>query len=461
MNFFKVAFSIILAFFLIKFFSLKSAILADAGRSLLFSLEYALKPVLIIAALYIIRGLFNKYMKGELKLSKLFTPIFLRRVEKFKSLRRGYYSFLIIVIAYIFSFFSEFFVNSRPFSVVYNGQYYFTVYDIVPLKKAVSDDYESFANKATELRKKRRETEDKNEKDRIAAEAKQISIEAKKIREIKSNIDNGRMIKDLIESMDPKNKVSLVMYPYGPIESLLNEFESGVYPPTPPESKHWLGTDDRGRDVFARLVYGFRTSMSFAIIYVLITYAIGIIVGAFLGYYGGTFDIIVQRFVEIWSSLPFLYTVMIISAIMTPNFLLLIGILCLWGWIGTTYFIRAEYFKEKNKDYVQAAIAIGVKDSVIMFKHILPNSLTPIISFAPFAIVGSIGSLVSLDFLGFGLPAPTPSWGELLGQGVGNLTSYWLILSPMGALFLTLLLVSFTGEAVREAFDPKVYSRLR
>jgi microcin C transport system permease protein len=188
---------------------------------------------------------------------------------------------------------------------------------------------------------------------------------------------------------------------------------------------------------------------------------IGISIGALLGFYGGKFDIIMQRIVEIWSAMPFLYTVMIFAAIMIPNFWMLVIILVLFKWMGMTYYIRGEFLREKSKDYVAAARAIGCTDGAIIFKHILPNALTPVISFAPFAVVANIGALVSLDFLGFGLPAPTPSWGELLGQGLGNLHKEWLILSPTVAMFLTLLLVSFIGEAIREAFDPKQYSRLR
>ena len=234
--------------------------------------------------------------------------------------------------------------------------------------------------------------------------------------------------------------------------------KKGVKEPT---GMHLLGTDDRGRDVFARMVYGFRISMAFALIVTFFSYIIGISIGALLGYYGGWFDIVVQRIVEIWSAMPFLYTVMIFAAIMIPNFWMLVGILVLFGWMGMTYYIRAEFLREKSKDYVAAARAIGCTDSTIIFKHILPNALTPVISFAPFAIVANISSLVSLDFLGFGLPAPTSSWGELLGQGLANLTKPWLILSPITAFFITLLLVSFIGEAIREAFDPKQYSRLR
>ena len=196
-------------------------------------------------------------------------------------------------------------------------------------------------------------------------------------------------------------------------------------------------------------------------------------VGALLGYFGGKLDILGQRLIEIWSSLPFLYTIIIVSSIvvpiyipgrnlmMQPSFWMLIFILAIFGWVGITYYIRGEFYREKAKDYVGAAIATGVSEPAIMFKHILPNSLTPVVSFAPFIVVANISTLVALDFLGFGLPAPTPSWGELIGQGTENLTKWWLVFFPLGAMFVTLLLVVFIGEAVREAFDPKEFSPLQ
>jgi microcin C transport system permease protein len=266
------------------------------------------------------------------------------------------------------------------------------------------------------------------------------------------------------------NWALLPPYPYSATESLLDL--SGT-PPHQPSSEHWFGTDDRGRDIFARLAYGFNVSMSFAIIVLAFSYAIGIFVGAIIGYFGGKLDMLGLRVIEIWSSLPFLYTIIIVSSIVVPiympgrnlllqpSFWLLILILTIFDWMGITYYTRGEYYREKSKDYVGAAIAMGASDWKIMFKHILPNSLTPVISFAPFFLVGNIGALVSLDFLGFGLPAPTPSWGELIGQGLENLTKWWLVIFPMGAMFVTLLLIVFIGEAIREAFDPKSFSRLR
>ncbi|MCL4131574.1 UNVERIFIED_CONTAM: hypothetical protein GTU68_003136 [Idotea baltica] len=251
------------------------------------------------------------------------------------------------------------------------------------------------------------------------------------------------------------------MYPYHPNESLLDEADLPGRPPHFPTSNHWLGTDNRGRDVFARLVYGFRISITFAIGVVALSYLLGMVIGQILGYFGGRVDIYGQRFVEIWSGLPFLYTVIIISSIVTPNVWVLILILAIFRWMSISLYMRGEFYREKSRDYVAAAIAQGESHWTIMFRHILPNSLTPIVSFAPFALVAAISSLVSLDFLGFGLPAPTPSWGELVNQGLQNITKWHLIAFPLAALFGTLMMVVFIGEAIREAFDPKVFSRLR
>ncbi len=224
-----------------------------------------------------------------------------------------------------------------------------------------------------------------------------------------------------------------------------------------------LGTDMSGRDVVPLLLYGFRISLVFALVVAALGYLIGIVVGGIQGYYGGWIDIVSQRFVEIWSSIPFLFTIMIIASMITPNLMLLIVLLViLRSWIGITYYLRGEFYREKAKDYVQAAIGAGVSDRKIILGHILPNSLVPVVTFAPFGIVAYIGSLVSLDYLGFGLPPGTPSWGALLRQGLENVQYYpHLAIVPAAALALTLFCVVMIGEAVREAFDPKVFSRLR
>lgn len=348
-----------------------------------------------------------------------------KRLRKFRRLKRGYYSFLLITGAYIFSFFLPVMMTSQPLVVKYQGAYYF------PMLRFHS-----------------------------AADFGAPALGEPDYRELKRQF----------AAADRGDWVLMAPYPYGPSEVLLDVSDS---PPNHPSFSHPFGTDDRGRDVFVRLAYGFNISLTFAILVTVFSETTGMVVGAALGYFGGKLDILGQRFIEIWSSLPFLYIIIIISSVIVPvyvpgrnqvfqpSFWLLIVILAAFDWVGLTYYLRGEFYREKAKDYVGAAVATGVSEAGIMFRHILPNALTPVVSFAPFVIVGNISALVALDFLGFGLPAPTPSWGELIGQGMENLTKWWLVLFPLAALFVTLLLVVFVGESVREAFDPKEYSRLR
>ena len=340
-------------------------------------------------------------------------PLFRKRLRRFRSIKRGYYSFLIIVALYFVSFFCSLLMNHKALVVKYEGKLHFPIFKYYPGTFFGQDIY---------------------------GEA------------------NYRTLKKWFNTGVGGDWVLMPPYPYGPFETLLDK--SGQ-PPNPPSKEHWFGTDDRGRDVFVRLCYGFNISISFSICLLAVSYVIGIAIGASLGYFGGRFDILFQRFIEIWSTMPFLYTVMIISSIVLPNFGLLVLVLCVFSWMGMTYYMRGEFYREKAKDYVQAAIAMGASDRVVIFKHILPNALTPVIAFAPFTLVGGISSLVSLDFLGFGLPPPTPSWGELIRQGMNNIFSWWLVLFAFTALFFTLLLVVFIGEAVRQAFDPREFSRLR
>jgi microcin C transport system permease protein len=339
--------------------------------------------------------------------------IFRKRLRKFKTLKRGYYSFLFLLILYIISFFCPLLMNNKALIVHYNGKTYFPVFKYYPGKEFGQDIY---------------------------GEA------------------NYRQLKELYKQQGGDNWVLMPPYPYSPYEHLL---DLPGQPPHNPSWAHWFGTDTSARDVFVRLAYGFTISITFALVALLVDYAIGITVGSMLGYFGGKFDITVQRFVEIWMAMPFLYTIMIVSSIVKPNLLLLVFLLALFGWMGMTFYIRGEFYREKAKDYVSAAISMGASDRAVIFKHILPNALTPVISFAPFTVVGYIGALVSLDYLGFGLPPPTPSWGQMVQQGMQNIFDWWLVFFPLGALFVTLLLVVFIGEAFREAFDPRVFSRLR
>ena len=207
---------------------------------------------------------------------------------------------------------------------------------------------------------------------------------------------------------------------------------------------------------------GYKISITFALIVSTLGYIIGIIIGACLGYFGGTLDLLGVRLIEIFSSIPFLFVLMILAGFMKPGiYLLALLSVLLKGWLGITMYIRGEFFREKPKDYVSAAVSMGQSNWKIMFKHILPNSLTPIITFAPFAIIGDIFVLVSLDFLGYGLQPPASSWGALLKQGSENLDNYHLLIFPVIALTLTIFMITFISEAIREAFDPRVYSRLR
>jgi len=351
--------------------------------------------------------------------------LFRKRLRKFRRIKRGYYSFLIITTVYVFSFFLPVVMTGTPLLVRYEGRYFMPMLQFYSVTEFGRDGFGE---------------------------------------------PNYRELQQAFRAEGRGNWVLMTPYPYGPNEALLDPTDS---PPNAPSRNHPLGTDDRGRDVLVRLAYGFNISLTFAILVTILAESIGTMIGAALGYFGGTLDIIGQRLIEIWSSLPFLYTIIIVSSIiipvyvpgrmqvLQPSFWLLVMTLSVFEWVGITYYIRGEFYREKAKDYVGAAIATGVSEPAIMFRHILPNALTPIVSFAPFVIVANISSLVALDFLGFGLPAPTPSWGELIGQGMENLTTWWLVLFPLGALFLTLLLVVFIGEAVREAFDPKEFSQLQ
>ena len=348
-----------------------------------------------------------------------------RRLRKFRRLSRGYWSFVLLTVLYAVSLALPFLVNSRALAVRYDGALYFPV---LRFHGAPTFGLDTFG-----------EPDYRELAAQFAAEG-------------------------------GSNRVWLPIHPYGPNESLLDLPGS---PPHAPSAEHPFGTDDRGRDVLARLAYGFNVSMTFALLVTLISYTVGIIVGSALGYFAGKLDILGQRLIEVWSSLPFLYTIIIISSIVVPVYLpgrhlllqpamwLLIVILAIFDWMGITYYLRGEYYREKAKDYVAAAMTVGASEPTIIFRHILPNALTPVVSFAPFALVANISALVALDFLGFGLPAPTPSWGELIGQGMNNLRQWWLVFYPLGAVFSTLLLIVFVGEAVREAFDPREFSRLR
>jgi microcin C transport system permease protein len=232
-------------------------------------------------------------------------------------------------------------------------------------------------------------------------------------------------------------------------------YDLSVPAPSPPTGENWLGTDDQGRDVTARLIYGFRLSVLFGLVLTFFSSVIGIAAGALQGYFGGLTDLFFQRFIEIWSGLPILYLLIILASVVEPGFWWLLGLMLLFSWMSLVGVVRAEFLRVRNFDYVRAARALGVRNGVIMFRHILPNAMVATLTFLPFILNGSITTLTALDFLGFGLPPGSPSLGELLNQGKSNLQAPWLGLSAFMALAVMLSLLIFIGEAVRDAFDPR------
>ncbi len=240
------------------------------------------------------------------------------------------------------------------------------------------------------------------------------------------------------------------------VEADLNDIQW----PYPPVGKHWMGIDSAGRDVFARILYGLRISMTFGLLLVSVTMLLGTLIGAIQGYYGGRTDMLGQRLIEIWSAVPFLYVMILIGSVYGRGFGILLFCYGLFNWIGISYYMRAEFLRLRHRPFVESARCLGIPAHKIMLRHILPNALAPIITFFPFSLVGAIDALAVLDYLGFGLPPPTPSWGELLHQAQSFRWAWWLILYPTAALFVVMLLGVFIGEGVRDANDPKPFSRM-
>lgn len=251
------------------------------------------------------------------------------------------------------------------------------------------------------------------------------------------------------------------IYPLIPYSYETLNYFSQVPNPAPPSSENWLGTDDRGRDVLARLIYGFRLSILFGLALTIVGVSIGILTGSVMGFFGGKLDLISQRLIEIWSAMPELYLLIIFASIFNPSIWLLIVLLAAFGWMGLSDYVRAEFFRNRALEYVRAAKALGLTNLQIMWRHILPNSLTPVITFLPFRMSAAILSLTSLDFLGLGVPPGTPSLGELLSQGKSNLDAWWISLSTFFVLVATLLLLTFMGEALRAAFDSRKVGALK
>lgn len=334
------------------------------------------------------------------------TPIQQRRLQNFKANRRGYWSLWLFLILFLLSLGAELVANDRPLMVSYQGEHYFPVVETVP-----EETFGGFLPTEADYR-------DPFIRDEIEA--------------------NGWILWPPIR------------FSYDTINYNLD-----VPSPAPPSAENWLGTDDQGRDVAARVIYGFRISVLFGLILTLLSCLVGVVVGAIQGFYGGKVDLLGQRFIEIWSGLPALYLLIILSSIVQPNFWWLLGIMLLFSWMGLVDVVRAEFLRARNFEYVRAARALGLGNRMIMFRHILPNAMVATLTFLPFILTGAITGLTSLDFLGFGLPSGSPSLGELIAQGKSNLHAPWLGISAFVSLSLMLTLLVFVGEAVRDAFDPR------
>jgi len=335
------------------------------------------------------------------------TPLTRRRIENFKANRRGFWSLWIFLVLFVASLLAEFIANDRPLLVRYHEAFYFPVFVSYP-ETTFGGDFET-------------------EADYRDPYVEKLITDA-----------GGWMIWPPIR------------YSYDTIN-----YDLPVPAPAPPSAENWLGTDDQGRDVVARVIYGFRISVLFGLTLTIAGSAIGVAAGAVQGYFGGLVDLLFQRFMEIWSGMPVLFLLIILSSFVEPNFWWLLGIMLLFGWMALVGVVRAEFLRARNFDYVRAARALGVGDATIMYRHVLPNAMVATLTFLPFVLNGSITTLTSLDFLGFGLPPGSASLGELLAQGKANLQAPWLGLTVFAVLAIMLSLLIFIGEAVRDAFDPR------
>ena len=335
------------------------------------------------------------------------SPLNKRRLRAFKANRRGYYSFIVFTTLFVVTLFAEFIANDKPFLVKYDGAYYTPIFKMYT-EKQLGGEFET-------------------EADYRDPEVQRLIHEK-----------GGWMVWPLIP------------YNYRTIK-----LDLPVPAPSPPSWDNLLGTDDQGRDVLARVIYGFRISVLFGLILTILSAVVGVTAGAVQGFFGGWTDLLMQRFIEILGSLPELYILLILSAILAPSFWLLLAILLAFKWTAFVGPVRAEFLRGRNFEYVRAARALGLSNAQIMFKHILPNAMVATVTFAPFILDGAIASLTALDYLGFGLPPGSPSLGELLQQGKQNLQAPWLGLTAFFVIAAMLSMLVFVGEAVRDALDPR------
>ena len=335
------------------------------------------------------------------------SPINQRRFALFKAHKRGWYSLWLFLGLFALSLGAELIANDKPLLIKYDGEWY------VPVLKRYPE----------------------------TAFGGEFPLEA----DYKSPY-----MRELIAA-----KGGWMLWPPIPYSYESINFELKVPAPAPPSADNWLGTDDQGRDVLARVIYGFRISVLFALTLTLASSVIGVADGDMQGFYSGWVDLVGQRFLEIWSGLPVLYLLIILASFVEPNFWWLLGIMLLFSWMSLVDVVRAEFLRGRNLEYVRAARALGMGNGAIMYRHILPNAMVSTMTFMPFILTGAIGTLTALDFLGFGLPPGSPSLGELVAQGKSNLQAPWLGISAFAVLALMLTLLVFIGEAARDAFDPR------
>ncbi|WP_020679776.1 microcin C ABC transporter permease [Marinobacterium rhizophilum] len=335
-------------------------------------------------------------------------PINRRRLDNFRANKRGYWSLWLFGLLFFLSLFAELIANDRPLVVQYQGELYWPV----------AQDYS--------------ETRFGGEFETLA------DFKDPYIQDLIYNAGQGWIL------------WPAVRYSFDTIN-----YDLAVPAPSPPSRDNWLGTDDQGRDVLARVIYGFRISVLFALVLTLASSVVGVVAGAIQGYYGGKIDLLFQRFIEIWSGLPVLFLLIILSSLVQPNFWWLLGIMLMFSWMNLVDVVRAEFLRGRNLEYVRAARALGLGNRLIMFRHILPNAMVATLTFMPFIFNGSLVTLTALDFLGFGLPPGSPSLGELVAQGKSNLHAPWLGITAFFALAIMLTLLIFVGEAVRDAFDAR------
>ena len=330
-----------------------------------------------------------------------------RAWQRFKRNRLGYWSLVVFCVLVVASLFAELLSNDRPLMVRYEGKTYFPIAQSYP-ETTFGGDFETATDYLDPY--------------------------------IREQITRG------------DNWAVYAPNPYGP--KTLNYFAKEPNP-SAPTSDNWLGTDDRGRDLLAQLIYGFRVRVLFALALTFIGVVLGVVTGAIQGFFGGKTDLAFQRFIEIWGSMPELYLLIIFSAVFAPSISLLLILLSLFGWMGLSDYVRAEFLRNRQLDYVRAARAMGLSSWQIIWRHVLPNSLTPVVTFLPFRMSAAILALTSLDFLGLGVPPGTPSLGELLSQGKNNIDAWWISMSTFAVLVVTLLLLTFMGDALRDALDPR------